>query len=157
MVRHTTTRRIFQVKQTNEIQPAKAGRLSRVGGRNRRSAPGGKIFNGRSENGNFNLRRDDGKNHRRGSRNINDGGIHLAVRKHRDGALMLGVARVVVEKFVQRRRDGHRIQQQDKTRQQRGDERLVARVEMTLGSLHPTRYLAETMPDASGMKLKPES
>jgi hypothetical protein len=43
-------------KQTNEIRLVKTGELSGRENRNGRSATGGKIFNGRSENGKFNLR-----------------------------------------------------------------------------------------------------
>ncbi len=45
---------------------------------------------------------------------------------------MLRPARVVMDEFMQGRKGRHRIQQQDKTHQHRGEDRLAGQVEMTL-------------------------
>jgi len=108
----------FMSNETNRIQPAKAGRLSGIGGRNGRGASGGKVLNGRTENGNFNGRKGSNKSQRRGDSNINTRGIHLAMREQCDGALMSRRACVRVKAFVQRRRRGQCIEQQNKTGQQ---------------------------------------
>ena len=47
------------------------------------------------------------------------------MRKQRDGALMILMAGVVVDEFVQLGTRGHRVQQEDKRHQQRGGKRAA--------------------------------
>ena len=54
------------------------------------------------------------------------------MREQGDGALVLGGLRVVMKQFVKLRAGRHRVQQQDKASQYRGDERLAGQAEMTV-------------------------
>jgi hypothetical protein len=97
---------------------------------NGRTTSGREIVNGRTENREFNGRQDNNKSLRRGNGNINAGGVHLAVREHRDRAFVVGFARILVNQFMQRGTRRHCVQEQDKANQQRGDNRLAVRFEM---------------------------
>lgn len=103
--------------------------------RNRRPATGRKrcrqhVKNRRrSQRGKFNgSNRDDG-------RHFHDRRIHLAVREQRDGTFVAWFVRVVMDQCMQRRARGHRAQKQDKTGQQRGDDRLALPLEMAFHEL----------------------
>jgi hypothetical protein len=50
--------------------------------------------------------------------------------------LMLGVAGVRMKPFMECRRGGHGIEQQDNTHEQRGEDRLAASREMTRNEPH---------------------
>ena len=52
------------------------------------------------------------------------------MRKHRDRAFMVGLACVLMDQFMERGTGRHRVQEQDKADQQRGDNRLAVRFEM---------------------------
>jgi hypothetical protein len=106
------------------------------------------MLNGRTESGNFEGGKVRDKNRRRGNENIHGGGIHLAVGKEGDGALVAGLARVRMEPFVQRRGCGHGIEQQDQTSQQRGDNRPARLFEMPYYEPHKVVKVADVMPDA---------
>ena len=94
-------------------------------GSNRRGASGGKLFNDRTKN------RCSRDGHRRDPRqrpghgDIHGGGIHLAMGKESDGALMAVFAGVRVKPFVQRGRHHHGVQQQHQRNQQQGENRLA--------------------------------
>ena len=122
-------------------------------GKNGRGASGGKIFNGRTENGNDCGRNGLNQSQRLDNWDINRNRVHLAVREHRDGALMVFFAGIRVEPFVQRGGGRHRVQQEDKPGQQRGDGRLAARLKMALYETHNTFKLADIMPGASGFQM----
>jgi len=72
------------------------------------------------------------------------------MRKQGNGALMFGFAGVRMKPFVQRRRSGHGVQQQDQTGQQRGDGRLAGWFAMARHESHNNGKLAYIMPDARG-------
>ncbi len=103
--------------QARRLAPAETDDL-RNRRQNGRSASGGKIFNGRTENGKFNGRNRPDESQRRGNGNINARGIHLPVREQRDGALVLGLGGVGVKPFVQRGRRGEEVQQQNEKNRQ---------------------------------------
>ena len=65
-------------------------------------------------------------NGRRGedSRDQHDGGIHLAVDEHGDGAFVTGLVGIGVQQLVQCGAGHHGVQQQDQRHQQRGDQRV---------------------------------
>ena len=67
---------------------------------------------------------------------------------------MFGLARVRMHPFVQRRRGGHGVQQQDKTRQQRGDDRLAGWFELARYEPHNKRKLADVMVGASDFLIR---
>ncbi len=83
-----------------------------------RSAAGRKIFYGRSKSGEFNLRNDRDEKRRRDDGNFNRNGVNVAVREHRDRAIMVGLVRVVMDELVQRGRGRQRVQQQDNADEQ---------------------------------------
>lgn len=85
---------------------------------------------------------------RNDGRDIGDRRIHLAVGKHRDRAIVIGFARVLVNQFVQLRTRRHRVQQQNKCDQQRGENRLAMRFEMTLYELQIVCNIAKRFSDA---------
>jgi len=72
------------------------------------------------------------------------------MRKQGDRALVFGFAGVRVEPFVQRRRGGQGIQQQDHAGQQRGDDRLAGWLAMARYESHNRNKLAYIMPGARG-------
>jgi hypothetical protein len=96
-----------------------------------RGASGGKIFNGRGKNGNDNLWGRLERNGGHDDRNLNIGGINVAVGEHRDRTVVVGFAGVLVDQFVQFGARRHRDQQQDERDKQRGENRLAGRSEMT--------------------------
>ena len=110
--------------QTRRTAPSETNELGGDAGRGR-GASGGEIFNGRGEAGKNKNRGRLDRNRRRGGGNFNRGRVHLAVREHRDRAIVVGLARVLVDHFVQRGRRRHRVQQQDKADEQRGENRLA--------------------------------
>jgi hypothetical protein len=71
-------------------------------------------------------RRDKFKN---GGRDIGDDsdicGVHLTVREHRDGAMMLCFAGIRVEKFVKLRRGGEQVQKEDERYQQTAERQFA--------------------------------
>ena len=71
------------------------------------------------------------------------------MREHRDRAIVVGFARILVDQFMQRGTRRHRVQEQDKAHQQRGDDRLAMQLEMTISELQIICKLANTVPDAS--------
>lgn len=83
----------------------------------------GKVFDGRAENGNDKNRGRFNRICRGGDRHVAGRRIHLAVREHRDRAIVVGFARVLVDHFVQRGAGRHRVQQQNNTHQQGGQRR----------------------------------
>lgn len=70
--------------------------------------------------------------------------------KQRDSALMIRRTRVFVDEFMKRRNSHHRVQQQNKPDQQRGDDRLSAQFEMTPLELQNVCNLAVVLTNASG-------
>jgi hypothetical protein len=62
-----------------------------------------------------------------------------------------GFACFVVDQFMQAWARRHCVHQQDKTCQQRGQNRVTMLLEMTLYQLQSVRKIARTMPDASGL------
>ncbi len=118
-------------------------------GKNGRGAAGGKILNSRTKNGKIYGRNCLNESQRRGNRDINGSGIHLAVREHGNGALMFRLAGVLVEPLVQRGRGGEEIEQQDEAHQQQSERTLVARHQF--GSCTPQAgvKLAKEMASAS--------
>ena len=120
------------------------------GGKNWRGAAGGKIPDGRTENGNFNGWDCLNQSQQHCNRDISGCGIHLPVGKQGDGALMLSIAGIRVKPFVQCRRGRHRVEQQDNSRQHRGDDRLAASRELARYEPHNKTKLTDIMPRASG-------
>lgn len=118
MDRHTTARQNFQVEQTDENQPVKAGERSGVGGRNRRSAPGRKIFNGRGVSRNCGNKGNFNQVLRGGWCYFDAGCVHLALRKDRDGAMVLTAVGIMMQTLMRVGQSCQAVQQQDKTRQQ---------------------------------------
>lgn len=103
--------------------------------KNRRSAASGKILDGRGKNEKFSLQSCLNGNNSGGDRNVNGSRVNVTVREQRDGALVTGLVGVVVNQFMQRGASRHRVQQQDKTSQQRGDNRLAVPLEMAFYEL----------------------
>ena len=66
-----------------------------------------------------------------------DSGIHLAVGEQGDGAMMVGLAGINVDQFVQRGRSRHQIDQQDRADDRR-DEQPFARMFQTIKFLIAT-------------------
>ncbi len=91
-------------------------------------------------------RRDDRRRHGHGQ--INACGIHLAVREHRDGALMVGLGGIRVEPFVQRWRGRHRVEQQHQAGQNQGKDRPALALTMARYESHNVRKLADVFPAA---------
>ena len=151
---HGATQRINYWKTIPDLHTARLG-TDELGncGKNGRSASGGKIFNGRTENGNCDGRNCLNESQHRGNRDINGRSVNLAMREKSDGALMLGAAGVGVKPFVQRRRGGHRVEQQDNPGQQRGNDYLAVRLEMAFYEPHNTWKLADIMPGARGFQI----
>ena len=77
-------------------------------------------------------RREDGRDH-------HDGGIHLAVDEHGDGALVTGLVGVGMQQFMQPGAGHHGIQQQDQRHQQRGDQRVGMGFEIWISRLQTDR------------------
>jgi len=104
----------------------------RNGGNNGRSAPGRKMFDGRTEgrkvgNGNYGQ-----EGQRRCNRHVNGGGVHAAVGEHRDRALVPRLVGIRMEPLVQRRRRRHGIEQEDNAGQYHGHGHLAVRFKMAL-------------------------
>ena len=107
---------LLEIIQAGRFTPAETDDLGNYR-KNGRGAAGGKILDGRTENGKFDLGQDENENLRSGDRNLDADRINLAVREHRDRALMVRFARVVVDEFVERRTNRHRVQQKDERNQ----------------------------------------
>ena len=90
------------------------------------------------------------KSRRQDRQDIASRRFNVPVRKQGGGARMAGAVRVLVNQFMQRGTSRHRVQQQDKTYQQRGDDRVAAQLEMAFCKLQIVCILANTVPDASG-------
>lgn len=71
------------------------------------------------------------------------------MREHRDRAIVVGLIRILVDQFVELWTRRHCVQEQDKTHQQRGDDRLAAQLEMAFYKLQIGCKLAPAVPDAS--------
>jgi len=117
--------------------------------RNRRSPATRQILYGGTKFEKFKSRGGLEQSHGHHHRDIGRGGIHLAMGKEGNRALVLAVARVGMKQLMQRRRDRHGIEQQDKRGQQQGDNRPAASKSMTRNKLHNHRKLAEIILDAS--------
>jgi hypothetical protein len=117
--------------------------------RNRRGAAWGKIFYGRTENGNGEMPVGFNRSRRRGDDDIANSRIHFPCSEHRDRAIVVLLARVMVDHFMQRGARGHRVQQQDNAHQQGGHGRFAERNKMALYVLQIIRKLAGDVPLAS--------
>ena len=84
-----------------------------------------KIFNGRAENGKFNLRNALNRSRRNDDGSHNGRRFHLSMREHRDGAFVACLVRVLVNQLMQRGTRRHRVQQQDHPNQQRRERRFA--------------------------------
>ena len=71
--------------------------------------------------------------------------------KQGDDALMFSLARVCVKPLVERRRGGQDVQQEDKTGQHRGDDRLAGWFELARYEPHNECKLTDTMMGASDL------
>jgi len=70
------------------------------------------------------------------------------VSEQGDRAFVVGFAGVRVDQFMQRRRGRHGVQQQDKTGQQRGDDRLAGWFGLARYEPHSIGKLAHLEPSA---------
>jgi len=86
------------------------------------------------------------RSRRRGNDDIANSRIHFPRSEHRDRAIVILLARVVVNHFVQRGARGHRVQQQDDAHQQGGQGRFAERNNMALYVLQIIRKLAGNVP-----------
>ena len=85
----------------------------------------------------------------RGDDDIENGRIHFPQREHRDRAIVILLARVVMNHLVQRGTCRHRVQQQDDAHQQGGQGRFANREKMFLHVLQIICNLAGNVPLAS--------
>jgi hypothetical protein len=105
------------VKPTKSNQPKLIG--LDLGRRNcRRGAAGGKISDGRAENGEFDLRCRGDQDECRRDRDINGRGLDLAMGEHGDGAFVTRTARVLVNQPVQGRARRQGVENQNHGNQQ---------------------------------------
>ena len=121
----------------------------RNGAESGRGAAWGKIFYDRAESGNNEGLGGFDQNRRRGNDDVTGGRIHFPRSEHRDRAIVILLARVVVNHFVQRGARGHRVQQQDDAHQQGGQGRFAERNNMALYVLQIICNLAGDVPLAS--------
>jgi len=71
------------------------------------------------------------------------------MRKHRYGALVVKRIGVLVNQFMQRGTNRHRVQDKDEKRQQNGHAPLAVRFEMAIYQPHNNRTVADLISDAS--------
>ena len=107
------------------------------------------MFNGRAENGNHEGLGGLDQIRRRGNDDFAGDRVCLSLNQHRDRAIVVFLARVVVNHFVQRGARGHRVQQQDDAHQQGGQGRFANREKMFLHVLQIVCNLAGDVPLAS--------
>jgi len=86
---------------------------------------------------------------RRGNDDFASGRIHFPRSEHRDRAIVVFLARVMVNHLMQRGARGHRVQQQDDAHQQGGQGRFANREKMFLHVLQIICNLAGNVPLAS--------
>ena len=96
------------------------------GGKRGRPAAGGKVLNGRAERHEHAAGRGDDERKGGGQGNRDGRGMHLAVGKEGDGALVVGSAGVGMDPFVERRGGGHGVEQQHSCDQNQGNDCLAA-------------------------------
>ena len=78
----------------------------------------------------------------------------MAMGEQRDGAIVVSLARVLVNQFVQFGTRRHRVQQQNEGDQQSGERRLAVRFEMTISELQIVCNIIKRFPGASLFNLK---
>jgi hypothetical protein len=125
---------LVQEKNSGRKNPAETNELGNHG-KNGRAAAGGKILNGRGKNRKGNLRHRHERNGRRADGNLNLSGINVTVRKHRDRTIVVSVAGILVDQLVQAGARRHRVQQQDKGYEQRGENRVAGPLKMSNSEL----------------------
>ena len=130
---------LLEIIQAGRFTPAETDDLGNYRKKGR-GAAGGKILDGRTKNGKFDLWQDENENLRSSDRNLDADRINLAVRKHRDRAFVVGLARVVVNQLMQRGAHRHRVQKEHQRDQDRGENRLAVTLELTGGKPHPSCF-----------------
>ena len=114
-----------------------------------RSAAGREIFNRCAKNWKIYGRSGFKHDRRRGNGNIAGYRINLALREHRDGAMVVGLVGVLVNQFVQRGARRHRVEEQNHSHQPGGQGRPAESKKMTHPVLQSVCKLANDVPPAS--------
>jgi hypothetical protein len=132
----------FRTKQT---APSKTGESGSEAGKGR-STTVWKIFDGRAESEEIDRRSRFKPGRWRQNGNITSDRINLALREHRDGAMVVGLVGVLVNQFVQRRTRGHRVEQQKHSHQPGGQGRLAKPKEISRFVLQIVCNIADSVP-----------